>query len=63
MPDIILSTITWIRLNWILILFVALLLGAFIFLRTSASNIDDASELSLVLQDGKPTVIEFYSNF
>jgi hypothetical protein len=63
MPDIILSTVTWIRLNWILFLFVALLLGAFIFLRTNASNIDDASELSLVLQDGKPTVIEFYSNF
>lgn len=63
MTDITSNAMTWIRLNWILILFIALLLGAFIFLRTSASNIDNASELSTVLQDGKPTVIEFYSNF
>jgi hypothetical protein len=63
MTEIFPNVMTWIRLNWIPVLFFAVLLGAFIFLRTRASNIDDASELSAVLHDGKPTIIEFYSNF
>ena len=54
---------TWVRMNWIPLLVLMLVLGAFIFLRTRASNIEDASELSAVLHDGKPTVVEFYSNF
>lgn len=63
MTEIVSNGMAWIRLNWIPLLFLVLLLGAFIFLRTRASNIDNASELSSVLHDGKPTVIEFYSNF
>ncbi len=57
------ATIAWLKLNWMLLLFIATIAGAFIFLRTKASNIDDASELTGVLHDGRPTVIEFYSNF
>ncbi|GAB4426841.1 MAG: hypothetical protein Kow0031_06700 [Anaerolineae bacterium] len=55
--------LAWVKLNWMLLLFIAVIAGAFIFLRTPASNIDDATELTGVLYDGRPTVIEFYSNF
>jgi hypothetical protein len=57
------GVIAWVKLNWMLLLFITVIAGAFIFLRTKASNIDDASELSSLLVDGHPTVIEFYSNF
>ncbi len=55
--------IAWIKLNWVLVMFVALLAGAFIFLRTEASAIDNSQELAGLLVDGRPTVLEFYSNF
>ena len=55
--------IAWIKLNWVLVMVVALLAGAFIFLRTEASAIDNSQELAGLLADGRPTVLEFYSNF
>lgn len=63
MPDIITNFITWVKVNWMLLVFLGAMASAFIFLRTKASNIDDSSELSGLLYDGQPTVIEFYSNF
>ncbi len=55
--------IAWLKLNWILLTVLSIIAGAFIFLRNSPSNIASADELSRLLFDGKPTVIEFYSNF
>ena len=63
MTEILSNGGAWIRFNWIPILLLVLVLGAFLFLRTKASSIDETSELSTVLHDGKPTIIEFYSNF
>lgn len=57
------GVIAWVKLNWTLVVFITVIAGAFIFLRTKASNIDDTDELSDLLVDGRPTVIEFYSNF
>lgn len=57
------GVIAWIKLNWTLVVFIAVIATAFIFLRTKASNIDDTAELSGLLVDGRPTVLEFYSNF
>ncbi|MCG3211759.1 MAG: hypothetical protein FOGNACKC_05405 [Anaerolineae bacterium] len=55
--------IAWLKLNWILLTVLSIIAGAFIFLRNSPSDIASADELSRLLFDGKPTVIEFYSNF
>jgi thioredoxin 1 len=55
--------IAWVKLNLVLVLFLAVVAGAFVFLRTTATKIDDPQELSSLLRDGQPTVIEFYSNF
>lgn len=57
------GVIAWIKLNWTLVVFIAVIATAFVFLRTKASNIDDTAELSGLLVDGRPTVLEFYSNF
>jgi len=53
----------WARSNWFLVLFLAVIIGAFVFLRSKPSNVQNANELSALLTDGKPTVLEFYSNF
>ena len=63
MPDVMLNFFTWLKLNWMLLSFLAIIAGAFIFLRTKASNIEDSDELGRLLYDGKPTVVELYSNF
>ena len=62
-PEVMTNFVTWVKLNWVLLLFLAAIAGAFIFLRTKASDINDSDELSGLLYDGQPTVIEFYSNF
>lgn len=54
---------TWFKLNWLFVLFLLAIASAFIFLRTSPSAIDSATEFDAVLVDGKPTIVEFYSNF
>ncbi|MCQ3977457.1 MAG: hypothetical protein DPW09_28850 [Anaerolineae bacterium] len=48
---------------WILLGVIVLIIGAFIFLRTEPSNISSGDELTAILTDGQPKIIEFYSNF
>lgn len=48
---------------WILLGVIVLIIGAFIFLRTEPSDISNVDELTAILTDGQPKVIEFYSNF
>ncbi|MBN1317354.1 MAG: hypothetical protein JXA42_17865 [Anaerolineales bacterium] len=49
--------------NIILLAFVATLLVAFYFLRTEPASLVDESAFNSAIQAGRPTVVEFYSNF
>lgn len=55
--------LTWIRLNWVFLLMVGIIAVAFIFLRSSPSQVNSMPQLNGLLTQGQPTVIEFYSNF
>jgi hypothetical protein len=57
------QVLTWVRLNWFFVLFMTVVIGAFLFLRTQASDIEDSDALTTILYDGQPAVIEFYSNY
>lgn len=48
---------------WVILGLIVLIIGAFVFLRTTPSNIGSAGELSTLLTNGQPKVLEFYSNF
>jgi hypothetical protein len=50
------------RENWLFLLVIGAILGAFLFLRTTPSNIASVVEADAILQDGQPTLVEFYSN-
>ena len=50
------------RENWLFMLVIGGILGTLIFLRTPASNVTSLSGVDTLLQDGRPTLIEFYSN-
>jgi len=50
------------RENWFFLLVIGGLLGAFLFLRTPASEVGSVAEVDAILQDGQPTLVEFYSN-
>jgi hypothetical protein len=53
----------WVKANWLLVIFLALIASAFIFLRSKPSNVESLNELDGLLIAGQPTVVEFYSNF
>ena len=50
------------RDNWLFLLIVAGIVGAFLFLRTPASAVGSVAEVDAILQDGQPTLVEFYTN-
>jgi hypothetical protein len=54
---------TWIKVNWLLLTFLALVASAFILLRSKPSDLASLDELNGVLSADQPTVVEFYSNF
>ena len=53
----------WVKANWLLLIVLGLILGAFIFLRHRPSDVASLNELDGLLSAGQPTVVEFYSNF
>lgn len=57
------NLLTWIKINWAFLLFVGLIAGAFIFLRSTPSEVNTLTQLNGLVAAGRPTVIEFYSNF
>jgi len=54
---------SFLQTNSVPLLFLALLIGAFLWLRTHPTEIDSFSALDKVVRASKATVIEFYSNF
>ncbi len=48
--------------NWLFLLVVVGIVVAFLMLRTPASSVGSVSEVDAVLQNGQPTLVEFYSN-
>ena len=57
------GVVSWIRVNWLLLLVVAALASAFFLLRSQPSDVGSPDELNRMLTRGRPTVITFYSNF
>jgi hypothetical protein len=53
----------WAKANWLLLIFLAIIASAFIFLRSKPSDVESLNELDGLLSTGQPTVVEFYSNF
>lgn len=54
---------TWIKANWLLLAVLAFMFAAFILLRSQPSHVASYDELNKLLSAGRPTVVEFYSNF
>lgn len=50
------------RENWLFLLVVGGIVVAFLVLRTPASTVGSVAEVEAILQDGQPTLVEFYSN-
>ncbi len=54
---------SWIQENWFILAFLAVIVTAFVVLRSKPSDIGSSDELSQLLAVGQPTVVTFYSNF
>lgn len=50
------------RENWLLLLVIGGILLAFLFLRTPGSAVASVEEVDAILTNGRPTLVEFYSN-
>lgn len=48
--------------NWLVVLVIGLIVGAFIFLRTPADTLASTGEFDSLVRDGTPTLVEFFSN-
>ncbi len=54
--------VPFLRGNWLFLLVVGGILAAFLLLHTPASPVESVAEVDAILQNGKPTLVEFYSN-
>jgi hypothetical protein len=52
-----------IKNNWLLLAFLVVLVGAFLLLRSTPSDVQSIEDLNRQLTAGRPTVLAFYSNF
>lgn len=50
------------RENWLFLLVVGGVIAAFLALRTPASAVASVADVDALLQNGQPTLVEFYSN-
>ncbi len=51
-----------VRENWLFLLIVGGIVAGFLAFRTPASAVGSVAEVDALLQDGQPTLVEFYSN-
>ena len=52
----------FVRQNWLALAFIAVIVAAFVFLRSPATRVSSTQELDTLLTDGTPKVVEFYSD-
>ena len=57
------GAVSWIKVNWLLLLALAALASVFFLLRSQPSDVGSLDELNGMLAGGRPTVVTFYSNF
>jgi len=50
------------RENWMTLLVIALIVVGYVFLRTPGDDLASTAEFETQITDGKPTLVEFYSN-
>jgi nicotinamide riboside transporter PnuC len=50
------------REYWLLLIVAGVIVVAFLALRTPASAVSSVAEVDAILQNGRPTLVEFYSN-
>lgn len=55
--------LNWVASSGVSVLAAALLLAGFLALRPGASDVDSAEAARALINSGKPTLIEFYSNY
>jgi uncharacterized membrane protein YesL len=55
-------TVRFLRENWLFLLVVGGIVVGFMALRTPASAVSSVAEVDALLQNGQPTLVEFYSN-
>lgn len=48
--------------NWLFILFLTVIGGAFVFLRSTPTALADESEFDTIRTNGQPAIVEFFSN-
>jgi hypothetical protein len=48
--------------NWLFLLFLIVIGSAFVFLRSSPTALADEGEFDAILTNGKPGIVEFFSN-
>lgn len=48
---------------WLIVAVIVAIVAAFIFLRTTPTDLGSNGELTAILNNGQPKVLEFYSNF
>ncbi len=49
--------------NWLLPLLLGVMAAAFVFLRSSPTELADETAFDEAITSGRPTVVEFYSNY
>lgn len=48
--------------NWLVILVVVVMAGGYALLRTPGDDLASTAEFDAMINDGTPTLVEFYSN-
>jgi hypothetical protein len=54
--------VAFLRSNWLFLLIVGAIAVAYFALRTAPTPVASVEEVQAILQDGQPTLVEFYSN-
>ena len=50
------------RENWLVVLVIGVMVGGFVFLRTTGDELVSTADFDAQVTGGMPTLVEFYSN-